>query len=300
MGRINIRRVSALAVVVMWATVGRVAVSQAPPFTSPDTSTAAVVEAAVAYITEYEQQLTAVVATEISTQQILRQAPVVVGAPRSRTLKSEIFFMFSPAEHEWMAVRDVGDVDGRPVENPPDLKTALSSLPLAQVAFTLKRYSSRFNIGRIVRNFGEPTLSLLVLDSNHRANFLFDRTRVERKSDAVLVTLTFHEIGLPTLIRDLLGNRVLSEGVLVVEAGSGRVRQAVLRARMGSVQAELTTTYARDARLGLWVPAVFRESYEDGLPVGVTTSPSTAQYESMLCEAKYTNFRRFEAYGRIK
>lgn len=297
----KIRVVRAVALLMVWAAAGRVAVSQTPaPSANPDTTPAAVVDAAVAYVTDYEQKLTSVLATEVSTQKLLRQLPIDPAAPKARALKSEMFFMFSPAEHEWMAVRDVSEVDGKRVENPPDLKAALSTLPFVQVVPTLKKYSSRFNLGRTVRNFGEPTLGLLVLDANHRANFSFYRRRVDRKPEAVLVTLAFVEAEPARLIHDLYGTPVLAEGELVVEAGTGRIRQTLLRAQIGTVHVELTTTYVPDARLGLLVPSVFREQYEDNVPAGVTPATAVAHRESIECEAKYTNFRRFEVNVKIR
>jgi len=256
---------------------------------NPSTSTADVIEAATSYVAKYEQQLTSVVAMEVSTQRVLRRVPAEADATATRALTSEMFFIFSPAEHEWMAVRDVHEVDGKPVENPPDLQKTMMAGPLLQGARALKNYSSRYNLGSIVRNFGEPTLSLLVLDANHRSNFTFARTTTERKSGVTLVTVYFREHGTATLIHDISGAPVLSQGELVIEAGAGRIRHAVLKAQMGGIWAELTTTYQPDAKLDMWVPSSFSEQYDDDRRV-----------ESIRCEATYSNFRRFEAFGRIK
>ena len=129
-----------------------------------DTSAAAVVDAAAAYVKTYQEELSFVIADEIYTQQVRNQVPPDNAMPRSRTLKSELFFMFAPADRTWMAIRDVTQVDGKPVDHRPDLKSALQTLPAQQVAGTFKTYNSRFNLGRVIRNFNEPTLSLLVLD----------------------------------------------------------------------------------------------------------------------------------------
>jgi hypothetical protein len=72
---------------------------------------------------------------------------------------------------------------------------------------------------------------------------------------------------------------------------------------IGSVTLELTTTYGPDARLGLWVPVHFRERYEEGVLAGGTARTrleNATTYEEIVCEAKYTNFRRFETTARIK
>jgi hypothetical protein len=191
-----------------------------------------------------------------------------------------------------MAIRDVLAVDGRPVAERPDLPEALRTLPPREVAATFKTYNSRFNLGRTFRNFNEPTLGLLVLDEEHRRRFSFDRTRVELVDGETLVTLSFRERESPTLIRDRERGRVFSRGQLLVEAGSGRVRRTTLTAKLPGVQVMLTTTYAADARLGIWVPATFRESYEYSI--------RRDEREVIECEAAYTNYRRFETSVRIK
>ena len=266
-------------------------------------STGDLVDAAASYVAAYERELTSVLADETYTQRILTQVPAERNPRKSRTLRSEMFFMFAPLERGWMAIRDVAAVDGRPVSDRPDLRAALRTLPSAQVATTFKTYNSRFNLGRVVRNFNEPTLSLLVLDQQHRGRFSFERRRVERRSDGVLVTIAFLERTAPTLISDLRLQPVYSRGQFVVEEDTGRVRQAAFHVTIGAAQMDFTTTYTPDSRLGMWVPATFTEHYEDGVEVGDAKSrmlDAPARYEKIECEAKYTNFRRFEATVRIK
>ena len=265
----------------------------------PDTSTGAVVAAAVAYVADYQRHLTSLLADEIYTQDVITQIPPDPGMPRARRMSSEVFFMFAPGSHDWMAIRDVIAIDGRAITERPDIRTALQTLPATDAAATFKTYNSRFNLGRIYRNFNEPTLSLLVLDAKHRERFSFDRKRVEHAGDTVLVTLKFVEKESPTLIRDLKRGRVFSRGELVVEASTGRVRRAVLEATT-DVKLELTTTYSPDERLGMWVPRQFRERYERGVSPNSRTFDSRTEYEHIVCEARYTNYRRFETTVRVK
>src|SRR6185369_3393856 len=130
----------------------------------PDTSALAVVRAAAQYV-----------ADEIYTQQIAAQEPSEADMPRQRRLRSEVFFMFAPADRDWMAIRDVTEVDGNAAPDRLDLGEALRTLAPDEVAAKFKAYNSRYNIGRTVRNFNEPTLSLLVLDERHRPRFMFER-----------------------------------------------------------------------------------------------------------------------------
>lgn len=266
----------------------------------PDTSTRAVVTAVAQYVSDYQRDLTSILADESYTQDVVSRMPRDSTAPRSRRMASEVFFMFMPGTRDWMAIRDVIAVDGLPVEDRPDIRQALDDLSSTEVAATLKRQNSRFNIGRILRNFSEPTLSLLVFDANHRERFSFARKRVRREGNAVLVTLAFTERESPSLITDPLRGRILSTGEVIVEAGIGRVRRTVLRANSGEIKVELTTDYTRDEKLALWVPAVFRESYERGTPPRRIEADTEYAHVVVVCEARYSNFRRFQTSARIK
>ncbi len=267
-----------------------------------DTSERAVVSAGAAYVAGYQRQLTSIVADEIYTQQIAAQLPREPNAARTRQLRSEVFFMFAPATGEWMAIRDVLEADEQPPATRLDIVEALQRLPPAEVGRAFREHNARYNVGRTFRNFNEPTLALLVLDERHRGRFSFDRTRVEQRDGSVVVTLSFREREPPTLIRGVERGRVFSRGELVVEAGTGRTRRTVIGGTIGSLRFELTTEYARDERLGLWVPTVFREEYEHGTRPGTSERPGRRRpdYERIMCEARYTNYRRFETSVRIK
>jgi hypothetical protein len=139
-----------------------------------------------------------------------------------------------------------------------------------------------------------------VLDDHHRARFSFDRQRVERVGGATLVTLAFTERDTPTLIRDPNGEPVFVKGEMTVEAGSGRVRRVQLTAKNDRVRLDLTTVYSADDRLGMWVPSRFSEEYELGSPPRAWSPASRSAHERILCEAAYTNFRRFDTSVRIK
>ena len=273
-----------------------------------DLSTRGLVAAAARYVSEYQQQLTWVLADEDYSQEVRAQVPEQRGAPRSRSMTSEMFFMFAPFEHQWMAIRDVGEVDGVALPDRRDLRASLETMPATHVAAAFKRNNARFNIGRVTRNFNEPTLALVVLDSDHRDRFKFERKSVAKSGDATLATIDFVEKSSPTLIRDLRYRSVYSKGSFMVEAGTGRVRRAVLRVQIDALKVELTTDYAPDPRLEMWVPSVFRERYEQGQETRVsdnrrdaaTFPDSRRDYEHIQCEARYSNYRRFEVLSRIK
>ena len=263
-----------------------------------DVDVDAVVNATAEYVRKYQTQLTSVVAEETYTQQVVMRVPNDPSAPRLRRLTSEFFFMFAPAG-EWMGIRDVIRVDGHEVKDRPVVLDELRRLPLQEVADTFLKHNSRFNVGRILRNFNEPTLVLHVLTDDHRSRFTFARKRVERRGNATLVTLAFSEVaGATSLIRDLTFGAALSKGELIVEAGTGRIHRALLTASTGPIRLELTTEFALEPRLEMWVPTRFRERYEHG--TRPASLGSELEYEEISCDARYSNYRRFQTSGRIR
>jgi hypothetical protein len=264
----------------------------------PDTSTKKVVEAAARYVAHYQRQLTSVIADETYTQKILDQLPRDAQMPLLRRTQSEVFFIFLPTDHHWMAIRDVMSIDGTALDDRPDLRSAFQRLAAGDVPPRFTELNSRYNIGRTFRNFNEPTLSLLVLDERHRARFSFERKRVESEEGTVLVTIAFTENETPTLIRDRKRGRVFSKGEFIVEPATGRIRRALLTATSDPLRLELTTIYRLDDRLGIPVPTFFQEHYEYGSRA--RRGGSAAPYERIVCEAEYGNFRRFETSARVK
>ncbi|MBA3948562.1 MAG: hypothetical protein H0X44_01290 [Acidobacteria bacterium] len=254
--------------------------------------TAALVALASAYVRDYQQQLTAIVADETYHQEIRTQVPRDRGMPDKRTMKGEIFFWFTPGS-DWMAIRDVVEVDGRTPHDRPDLRAALRLGETMQVAAAFKAHNARYNLGHITRNFNEPTLGLLVLDDRHRGRFTFVRGRTDRRGGETLVTLTFRERGRDTLIRGLDGTPVPSRGEVTLEVNSGRITRTLLAATIGKVQVTMSTSYGHEPRLDMWVPERFGERYRDG-------APGLVPYEDIQGEATYANFRRFEVLTRIR
>ena len=277
-----------------------------PPAQRPpdQTQVETVVAAAAAYVKDYQRALTAVLADEDYQQQIVAQTPVDRSMPKRRRLQSEVFFMFAPASGDWMAMRDVISMDGTDLSQRPNLREALRTLPPVEVARTFKAYNSRFNLGKASRNFNEPTLSLLPLDDRYRSNVTFTRKGVKRSREGMWVTVGFAENAGPyTLIRDLSQKPAPSKGEFEVEAGTGRVRRAHMVTVIGEMTAELTTTYAPDERLAMWVPVTFAERYKSGETTAFAPDPRIklqTTFEEIRGVAKYTNYRRFEVKVIIK
>lgn len=264
--------------------------------------TDAYVKIAAAYVNSYQNQLTQLMADERSTQKILVQRPLDRESPTSRQTKSDVFFLFASANREWMAIRDVKEIDGKQVNGGPDLAAQLANIPAGTVASTFKSYNSRFNIGRIFRNFNEPILALMVLDDSFRSGVVFELRKRSLDHGVEVATLGFREVGAQTIIRDLMLRGAPSEGELTIETGTGVVRRASLRTTVDEVKIELSTTFGRDPDFNLWLPRTFTESYERGLDIAdpKIRLRSTESYERIFCQSTYSGFRKFLTSGRVK
>jgi hypothetical protein len=255
----------------------------------PDVSTRAVVAAAVRYVGAYREDFAFLIADETSRQSVHRPGSV---RARERLMRGELYLAWLPADEAWIAVHDVADVDGAPVEDREDLAALIrSGAELRGIARQVAARNARFNIGSVQRNFNEPMLPLLLLDEARIDDVAFDRRAVVTAGGVTLVTLAFRERDERPLVRGTAG-RLRGRGEFVVEAGSGRVRSSWFELREGPVLARLTTRYERDPKLDLWVPASFEELYQ--------TTDRGRVTETILGTAAYTNYRRFVGVGRIK
>jgi hypothetical protein len=271
---------------------GFLACAAAPAAPQNDLSTRAMVERVTTYVSDYQQKLTSVVADEDYKQDIVDQTPLESSMPRARRLRSEVFFVFEAVGRQWMAIRDTILVDDVPIRDRLSARAALETMPPAEVRRRFAQMNAHWNIGRIIRNFNEPTLGLLIFDREHQPRFGFDRRSVVRVRDTILITLAFRERDRPTLIRDERDGPAYSRGEVVADA-SGVIRRTALRLSLKDTKVELTTEYAFDEKLGMWVPSVFRERYERG-------REGSKEFERIACEAVYSNYRRFDVLTRIK
>jgi len=279
-----------LALLLLTLAVSALTIHAAPPAPNldpqDDTSTRALVSAASRYVTKYQQEFAFLIADE-SYSQTRTDAG---GNTQNRVLKSEFFLTYLPADNEWVAVRDVLDVDGAPVANREELRTLLAKGgEIRGLISQVIARNARYNIGSTTRNFNEPTLALLLVGEKRVNEVKFDRRGVGHDGTATLATLAFEERGRPTLVRGPEGS-LAAKGEIILEPGTGIVRKTTFELDRPGVKVRLMTTYAREPKLGLWLPDVFTERYESESPIS----------EVVMCEAKYTNYRRFEVTGRIK
>jgi hypothetical protein len=280
------------AALVLFAAVASAAA--APPAASRGQSVKDLVAAASRYVQRYQQEFQYLLADEDYSQARTIITRDQQTREETRNLRSELFLTFIPADNEWMAVRDVITVDGRPVPDRDNLQRLLSQR--GEVRGLIKELiarNARYNIGVVERNFNEPTLPLLLLDQKRVGDVRFERKETTTGNGAALSTLAFTERGRPTLVRGPSGS-LFARGEVVLEAATGIVRRTsfdlAYEVRHATIKVRLVTDYALDPKLGLWLPSLFTERYDTSGEVK----------EVVFCQARYTNYRRFDVAARIR
>jgi hypothetical protein len=256
---------------------------------APQPSLREVLKRSSLYVEQYHRQLEAIVAEERYAQ----RSSTTGNSAVSRTLRSD--FMLLPGgsgEPAWFAFRDVFEVDGEAVESSRGRLEgwlAASRPSFMHKARALALEQARYNVGPIVRTINVPTLALEILMPHRQDRFRFRQQGTERIDGADVHVVTFEERRRPTLIRTPEGRDLPASGRLWIEPTSGRVIRTELQTGQTGrdrVEATIRVSYTLVSRLELWLPASMTERY-----VGRGTE--------ILCEATYSNFRRFETDARI-
>ena len=247
---------------------------------SPSPSTRVLVERVTAYIREYRDAMRFVLADEDYQQAVYDTRGQKTAA---RHMRGELFLAWVPGDARWIAVHDVQDVDGEPVRDRENLQQLLRAGEVTAVAGRVANRNAAFNVGRVRRNFNEPTLPLLLFDAERLRTISFDQPAAG--------TLRFRERESPTLVRSVRGRWVPASGEIVADVATGTVQRTRFALRDDLVDVELLTYYQREPKIDLWVPTLFLERYD---------AWKDPRGEMILCQARYSNYRRFEVSGRVR
>lgn len=253
-----------------------------------DTSPRAVLEAASGYLKTYREAMGFVLANEVTMQEVFDEES---RRTTTRETSGEFFLSYAPADGGWLSVRDITKVDGKDVEAGDDLRGLLTQGSLARIGRAMADRNARYNIGMVTRNFNDPMFAFVILDDKNRSRFRFQRQSVTRSGDDTLVTLTFTERDRATIVRGMQGNDVPARGELTLDAATGRLVRSVIILKDGPTTAQLTTTFAYDEPLKMWMPSVMHERYTH-------SSPRTKQ--TVIAQSKYSDYRKFAVTARIK
>jgi hypothetical protein len=204
---------------------------------------------------------------------------------RKRTIKSDFLFVKYPDVVGSMALRDVYEVDGKPVRDATQadrlMKLFTSPVPNAILrARALAEEGARHNLLDI-GTLNNPVLAMVFLQPNYRPRFRFNLAGLEKDLGPTIRTVRFEEFRVPSILKTGANQDMLSRGLIWVDERDGRVVKTRLQVGPFRVPPEIVTTFRHDEGLGIDVPAEMRDWYPDrqGEIRGVAT---------------YGRFRRFQ------
>ena len=213
------------------------------------------------------------------------QNSVPRGSSRHRELKAD-FLIVKSAGDVWTPFRDVFEVDHIPIRDRDErlAKLFLSDKGGADVdarAKAIAEESARYNLGAVQRTINNPVFALIFLQPDVRERFKFTVGKPDRKMGDDVRVVDYIEEVRPTIIAGLPGQEMPAFGRFWIEISTGRVVKAEIRVEVKELKANLTTTFRLDERLGIDVPAEFREDYD-------------LRESRVSGVASYTRFRKFE------
>ena len=252
-------------------------------------------ERMAAYLTEYETQLSSVVAEERFTQKVTYTRAYTDGVPETndeqRRLESEIGFIRLPGSSDWLGFRDVRKVNGREVaRRAQSVSDVLASgTDVTTKARAIAEASAAHNLGT-PRTTNVPTAALEII---HPRNFAAHRFEL-RGEDTVrrtrVAVIGFTDVRRPPLVKNPADKELVSRGRIWIDPSTGGIwRVEWIYAAVAGAPSGLRVEFDRNDALGMLVPLEMREDFRSfgGLEAhgnGV---------------AQYSNFRRFGTGARI-
>lgn len=235
------------------------------------------------YIEGYERDLSAVVSEEHYTQEISGRS---VLWPSSRILRSEFLLTRTAASEgatEWIAFRDVFEVDGKPVQDRSDRLMKLFVTPTGDTLDQINRIiqeSAKHNLGWVTRTVNVPTMVLIFGKRGEQARSQFRRGGTTKLGDVQAREVRFTERGMPRVIRTT--DNSAAQGTFWIDEQTGRILKTELKISTGSTSAVIGVSYGHEARLDMWLPVLMSERY------------STPRQPIITGRAMYSNFRKFD------
>jgi len=261
----------------------------------------AILERVGRYIAGFGEQASLIVAKE-QYEQRMPEAPV--GMRTERKLVAEFALSRSSDATGWVGYRDVVEVDGKVVSDQRDRLLAIFSkgTPDVAAARRLADESARYNIGATRRNFNEPTAALFFFLPAQQRRFAFDSKGLTKIDGTPVLEIGFRETESPTIIRTSDGRDVACRGTLWVVPQDGTVVQTELFVggyagpNSGST---INVRFAKNPRLGLWLPAKMTERHEIVVR-SVQGARTSATPVVVNATAIYSDFKRFETSSTIE
>ncbi len=275
------RRITLAAVFLVCVFVpARSAVLASPPGVaaqSPETDLLLI--RAAAYLASYEKAFSVVVSEEIYKQSVIAGSGLNF-SHKERSLKSDVL-QTSVGQGDWVAFRDVFEVDGAPVRDRDARLQKLFVESPAQALAQSRRIvaeSARYNLGSLQRNINVPTMALTYLRSVNQPRSVFTVAGRQDVNGVPAVILAFTEKAKPTIIRSATTD-LPAKGHFWIEPETGRVLKSEVSVDGKASKSKITVTYAAVPKLTIWAPVTMKEEY--------------LTRETIRGEATYSNFRQF-------
>jgi hypothetical protein len=201
--------------------------------------------------------------------------PLII--PVRRELRSDLVIVRDATVFGWIMLRDVFEVDGKPVRDRQERLTRLFVNPSPDGITQARRIadeSARYNIGPGVRTTNTPELSILFLQESLQPRFTFTLGSRERSMGDRVWVINYRERTRPTLVRGEKDADLPASGRVWVDADTGQVVQTEVNYRPTAGRWTLTTVFKSDERLGIAVPVEMREYFQ----VWATEMTGTAKY----------------------
>lgn len=241
------------------------------------------------YVTIYEDyKLSTVMARERYHQQVLDRDGNIKA---ERTLLSDYLLVQLPDE-DWVALRDVYEVDGATVADRGARLKTLFAGPREQFServLKMAKASAEFNLGDLYyRTLNLPTFALRILRPASRKRMTFDKAGEEQVDSTSAWIVGFRETKGPTFSGTPDGVDLPAHGRFWVDPHTGAVLRSEMivgGTRRVSARATITVSYAPEPSLAFRVPVEMRERYDN---------PRRKRDDVVVALATYSDFRPFD------
>jgi len=245
-----------------------------------------------AYVVQYEDhELSAVVARETYSQQLLDADGQ---SKDERTLLSNYLILQLPPSEDWIALRDVLEVDGGPVvDRAPRLASLLARLQERQGDrfVEIANESSRFNLGSglYYRTVNLPTFALRFLRPSSRSSFAFTEMGDEEINGTRTVVVGYRETKGPTFSGTREGKDLPAQGRFWLDPETGAVVRSEMSlggTRQTPPRVTIVVNYERNPALNFRVPVEMQERYDN---------PRRRNDDVVVALATYADFRKLDS-----
>jgi hypothetical protein len=242
------------------------------------------------YVDSYVERSSALVAEEDYRQNFSKMY-----TSQKVHLRSDVLIVKPERSLEWVAFRDVFEVDDVKVRDREDRLRRIfleAQSGADEQLGAIKAESARFNIGPVERNVNVPYFTLKFLSTANRGRFRYQMKGTPTVGGVKTWRIEFQEAVRPTIVRDRADADVPASGWFLVDQATGAIVQTGLTMEGPGLRVSIVVKFTRDPQLGLWVPDEMNETYRVAQP---RRHYQAAPVEDVVRgTAKYARFRRFQ------